>query len=266
MAATTSAAVTGSQPKALPVVKRQLVVFDFDWSLADQDTDRWVHECLAPELRRKQKALKGTMDGMDLFAGLLVDLHAKGVTPEQIKDSMRKMPFHPAMVRGVKDLKADKQTETVFFLLSNSNTVYIDTILDHQGLQPPHTEIFSEIVTNPAEFEPSGLLRLRRRLDPSGPQHNCKVGCGPNMCKGEELDAFLARHGGRESFERVVYVGDGGNDYCPVTRLGERDLAFVRRFRGLEKRIAKEGNVTATVWHWAGAWEVEGLLGHLRGV
>lgn len=37
--------------EALPSVKSQLVVFDFDWSLADQDTDRWVHEVLSPRLR-----------------------------------------------------------------------------------------------------------------------------------------------------------------------------------------------------------------------
>ena len=32
---------------------KQLVVFDFDWSFVDQDTDRWVFEVLSTELRRK---------------------------------------------------------------------------------------------------------------------------------------------------------------------------------------------------------------------
>lgn len=31
---------------------KQLVVFDFDWSFVDQDTDRWVFEVLSTELRR----------------------------------------------------------------------------------------------------------------------------------------------------------------------------------------------------------------------
>src|ERR1700728_4276205 len=44
--------------------------------------------------------------------------------------------------------------------------------------------LFEEIVTNPAEWDPSGLLKLRRRVDANGPQHTCKVGCSPNMCKG----------------------------------------------------------------------------------
>lgn len=99
---------------------------------------------------------------------------------------------------------------------------------------------FEEIITNPAEFLDSGLLQLKRRVDPSGEQHGCKVGCSANMCKGElfcigifskimlissasrtgeELDAFMARNGGWESWDRVVYVGDGGNDFCPLLRL-----------------------------------------------
>jgi pyridoxal phosphate phosphatase PHOSPHO2 len=31
---------------------RTLVVYDFDWSFVDQDTDRWVFEVLSTELRR----------------------------------------------------------------------------------------------------------------------------------------------------------------------------------------------------------------------
>lgn len=34
---------------------------------------------------------------------------------------------------------------------------------------------------------------------------------------GEELEAFLNRSG--YSFDRVVYVGDGSNDFCPILRL-----------------------------------------------
>lgn len=36
---------------------------------------------------------------------------------------------HPAMLRGVRDLKNRKDIDTTFLCLSNSNTVYIDTIL-----------------------------------------------------------------------------------------------------------------------------------------
>lgn len=262
------AQLAGKAP--LVPVKRQLVVFDFDWSLADQDTDRWVHESLAPHLRRRMKSLMPHMQFTDLCAMMLRELWAEGKTPEEIKEAMRGLPFHPGMVRGVKALKQDPEVDTTFFLLSNSNTVYIDTVLSARKLQPPEgPQVFTEIVTNPARFLPSGLLELKRRIPPAGEpgsrDHGCKVGCSANMCKGEELDAFIARHGGRDAFQRIVYVGDGGNDYCPVLRLGPQDVAFVRTGRGLENRIRNEGNLQAGIRWWAGAWEMEGLLGELHG-
>jgi pyridoxal phosphate phosphatase PHOSPHO2 len=83
------------------------------------------------------------------------------------------------MIRGVQDLKENSSPNTTFFCLSNANEVYIKTILQSKGLE----NLFEEIVTNPATWE-KDLLNLRRRVDPNGPQHNCAVGCSPNMCKG----------------------------------------------------------------------------------
>ncbi|KAF8210573.1 phosphatase phospho-type [Mycena galopus ATCC 62051] len=230
---------------------RQLVVFDFDWSMADQDTDRWVFEVNAPEIRRWLEDNEGKIQFTDMItsAQALRDAHAKGVTRQQLEDALRSMPFHPAMVRGITNLKA--AGNTTFFCLSNANSVYIDVILKQKGLLPA----FTEIVTNPAEWDPSGLLVLRRRVDPTGPQHACTVGCSANMCKGEELEAFFARHA--PTYDRVVYVGDGSNDFCPALRLRAQDMLLCRTFGGLHKRIAREGGLKCEVVYWTGAWEVE---------
>jgi len=190
-----------------------------------------------------------------IFAQSLREVHERGITKEQIETALKIMPFHPAMVRAVSNLKV--AGKTTFLCLSNSNSVFISTILQDKKL----TGLFHEIVTNPAEWEQSGLLNLRRRVDPKGPQHSCKVGCSPNMCKGEELDAFLERHG--VHFDRIVYVGDGSNDFCPVLRLRSQDLVLCRNFRGLSKRISREGGLQCQVKYWSGAWEVEEIFSKL---
>ncbi|KAG2106529.1 putative phosphatase-domain-containing protein [Suillus cothurnatus] len=221
----------------MATIKTQLVVFDFDWSMADQDTDRWIFEVLAPDIRRKIKTLKESVQWTDLIAQSLQEIHARGRTREEIEHTLRQMPFvTPAMVRGVTNLKGGSNPTTTFFCLSNANSVFINTILESKGLQ----NLFEEIVTNPAEFEPSGLLKLRRRVDPNGPQHSCTVGCSPNMCKGEELAAFLERH--KPGYDRHL------------------DMVLCRRFRGLEGRISREGGHQCQVKYWAGAWEVEEIF------
>ncbi len=33
------------------------------------------------------------------------------------------------------------------------------------------------------------------------------------------MEAFFSKHGGLDKFEKVVYIGDGGNDFCPLLRM-----------------------------------------------
>ncbi|KAI9572325.1 phosphatase phospho-type [Boletus coccyginus] len=248
--------------------KKQLVVFDFDWSMADQDSDRWVFEVLAPDIRRKMRDRTRepgqTVQWTDLVAECLRELShpERGVHKPDIEHALRQIPFHPAMKRGIQHLKDPNSLDTTLFILSNANTFFINTILQHQGIR----ECFDTIITNPADFtsENPHRLVLRRRVGPDDPPHNCQVGCEENMCKGQELARYLDAH--RESnteFDRVVYVGDGNNDFCPVLRLRSQDVVLCRRFRGLEHRIAGErakgpsSRLSCTVEYWSGAWEVE---------
>lgn len=44
----------------------RLVVFDFDWSMVDQDTDRWIFEINALGIRRKMEDLEDKVQWTDL--------------------------------------------------------------------------------------------------------------------------------------------------------------------------------------------------------
>lgn len=248
-------------------IERQLIVFDFDWSMADQDTDRWVFEVLAPDLRRQMKNLKDKIQWTDLVAQSLREAHSRGITREQIENSLRIMPFHPAMIRAVTNLNS--RGKSTFLCLSNSNSIFISTILNSKSFETQQQQqslstLFTEIITNPATWQ-DDLLVLDRRIHSSSPhQHNCQIGCSPNMCKGEELTAFLDRHG--QDFDRIIYVGDGSNDFCPILRLRDQDTVFCRVKRGLSERIEKEAEkegLKCQIQYWAGAWEIEEMLDKL---
>ena len=92
---------------------------------------------------------------------------------------------------------------------------------------------------------------------------------------GEEFEAFLERH--QPGFDQIIYVGDGGNDYCPALRLRRyvqwiladyvysrtfysQDTVLCRRLKGLEGRIERHGlkdGLKCQVRKWTEAWEVE---------
>ncbi|EOQ99334.1 Inorganic pyrophosphatase 1 [Wallemia ichthyophaga EXF-994] len=239
-------------------MSRKLVTFDFDWSLSEQDTDRWVFEVLDPIKRRQMKSLKSSIQWTDLVALKMKELHDDGKSREEIENALKVMPFHPAMKRALENLK-HRNPDVDLVILSNSNEVYIRTILQDKKI----LHLFDAIITNKAEWSSSGCLNVSRRVDPNGPQHGCSVGCSPNMCKGEELESYVAAKGGWDAYNQVFYVGDGGNDYCPLLHLRSQDTALARYPRPLINRIEKEGNLKCSVVKWVGAWEVEEILDKL---
>ncbi|WVN86475.1 uncharacterized protein L203_101639 [Cryptococcus depauperatus CBS 7841] len=242
-------------------MSKQLVVFDFDWSFVDQDTDRWVFEVLSTELRRlmytRELAVTGMQCTPDIANDTMKDLYDRGFKKEQVLEALRILPFHPAMKRAVTSLQ-ERSSETRFLCLSNSNEIYISTILEKHGL----TDLFADVITNPAHWSKSAPdhLIIGRRIPATEPPHGCSVGCLANMCKGKELEDYLASHGGRESYKRIVYVGDGSNDFCPVLRMRQSDLALVREGFPLSGRIKKEGEkagLKVDVKYWNQAWQVD---------
>lgn len=121
------------------------------------------------------------------------------------------------------------------------------------------THLFENVITNPAHWA-GDRLHIGRRLPADGPQHTCKVGCLANMCKGDELDAWLAAHGGKDAYEKIVYVGDGGNDFCPLLRMRKGDVACVRKDMELHGRIKEEGEkegLGVEVKLWDQAWVID---------
>nr|WRH23626.1 NAD binding domain [Naematelia aurantialba] len=241
---------------------KQLVVFDFDWSFVDQDTDRWVFEVLSTPHRRLLQDRKSGATGVqctpDVVDQTMGDLAEAGFTRDDVLGALRILPLHPAMKRAVLGLK-DRRPETVFICISNSNEVYIQTILEEHGL----TGLFDTVITNPAAWSSAAPNRLHvgRRLPASAAPHGCTVGCLDNMCKGDELDAYVAAHGGRDAFQRITYVGDGGNDFCPLLRMRKGDWACVRTpGYELEERIRNEGDkcgLQVDVKLWDQAWRID---------
>ncbi|PLW24518.1 hypothetical protein PCASD_07483 [Puccinia coronata f. sp. avenae] len=251
----------------------QLVVFDFDWSLVDQDTDRYLFEVLDPSLRLLLAERKKTMQWTDNVADCLMRLADRGFTQAQIAGAFGTLPLHPAMKRAIEALygavssagvKSEEGAEVAsdLLILSNSNAMFIQLVLQHHGLLD---RFDGAVITNPAHWDPQepNRLLLRRKVGPQDTPHGCTLGCSANMCKAAELLAYL--DGQKKSFDRIAYVGDGDNDYCPISRvLKAGDVALVRSRRELARRIETEtsnGNaLSCRVMLWEGAWEVEQIV------
>ncbi len=142
-------------------------------------------------------------------------------------------------LEGIRELGGD------IIIISDSNSFFIDHLLEKKEVK----HLVDYIFTNPAEFAPDGSLRL-------SPYHlntECHLS-GINLCKGRVLDEFLKEK--NASFAFLGYVGDGSNDFCPMLRLKESDLAFARSgenfaIASVIRQRAKEGlTLKAQVVWW----------------
>jgi len=155
-----------------------VVVFDFDKTIIDVDSDNWVVDSLG--LTEEFERLLPTMPWNTLMDAMMGELHARGRTLADVAAALRAAPIDPrvpAAIRAAAALGCDLR------VLSDANAFFIETVLEHHGLRG----CFTEVNTNPSRVDAAAGGRLR--IEPyhdfiRGAPHGCGVGtCPPNMCK-----------------------------------------------------------------------------------
>ncbi|EOY27093.1 Pyridoxal phosphate phosphatase-related protein [Theobroma cacao] len=171
-----------------------VVVFDFDKTIIDYDSDNWVVDELGFS---------------DLFNQFL---------PTMPWNSFMRTPIH---YRVVPAIKAAHALGCELRIVSDANLFFIEKILEYLGLK----EYFSEINTNPGFVDEEGRLRIFSYHDFNKCSHGCNL--SPlNMCKGMIIERIQASLEGKK---KIIYLGYGSGDYCPSLRLGEADCMMPRK-------------------------------------
>ncbi|KAM0903600.1 hypothetical protein ACQ4PT_018559 [Festuca glaucescens] len=112
-----------------------------------------------------------------LIDTVMGELHARGKTLHDVAEVLRAAPIDPHVVA----IKAAYGLGCDLRVLSDANRFFIETILDHHGLQG----YFSEVNTNPSRVDADGRLRISPHHDFHVGPYGCGLGtCPPNMCKG----------------------------------------------------------------------------------
>ena len=165
-----------------------------------------------------------------------------------------RLRVHSEATKALHAVKAAANTDAI--IISDANSVFIDCILQECGV----ADVFRTVLTNPATFSSGGQLSVAWHHT-----HHCQRCSGtPNMCKGGNpkdclrilfhvcfplgtiLRGYLEISS--EEYSKVVYVGDGRNDLCPLLQLNSGDVGIVRKGYSLEKALARGSHdVKATI-------------------
>ncbi|CAL9118135.1 unnamed protein product [Musa acuminata var. zebrina] len=232
-----------------------IVVFDFDKTIIDCDSDNWVIDDLGGTQLFDQ--MLQTMPWNSAMDRVMGALHSQGRTVDEITASLRRAPLPAHTVAAV---KAAYALGCELRIVSDANRFFIETILEHHGLGT----YFSEINTNPGYVDEEGRLRILPYHDFNTSSHGCGL-CPPNMCKSTIIERIQAS-ASLEGRKRFIYLGDGKGDYCPALRLSEEDYVMPRKNHpAWELILANPRALRAEIHGWGDAEELEEVLLRLIG-
>ncbi|KAM9305771.1 pyridoxal phosphate phosphatase PHOSPHO2 [Gastrophryne carolinensis] len=206
-----------------------LLVFDFDHTIINDNSDTWIVQC-APD-KKLPNMLKNSYEKgkwTEYMGRIFTYLGEQGIREEDMKRIMIAIPYTPGMTELLHFIGQNKDRFDCI-IISDSNTIFIDWILTHANVQ----SVFNQVFSNPAAFDGLGNLTVQNFH-----VHHC-TSCPMNLCKRKVLEEFVAKQSAASvRYSKIVYIGDGSNDLCPVTFLKKGDVAMPREGYSLQKRIA----------------------------
>lgn len=226
-----------------------VVVFDFDKTIIEWDSDDWVITKLgaADAFNR----LRPTMRWNSLMDRMMGELHAQGRSAEDIRECLRSAPLDAHVLSAIRTASA---LGCDLKVVSDANSFFIETVLEHHGV----LGCFSEINTNPACVDTDGRLRISPFHDPTSSPHGCSL-CPENMCKGKIIEGIQATDSAKN--KQFIYIGDGKGDYCPSLKLREGDYVMPKEKYPLWNLIRSNPQlIKAEVHSWNSGEELERIL------
>ena len=220
---------------------RQALIFDYDWSLINCNSDTFIFEKLWPErpevVQEIYPSIGQWTKSVDRALALLYE-EKKDMTIDAILDCVAQVPVQEHMLEAVQYARA---RGVHLYIVSDANTAFIEAFLRRQGI----LDYFEAVISNHALLD---CFRFQvepyHNFDTNTP-HGCPL-CPPNMCKGQILEEKIDFR----QYAKVVYVGDGGGDFCPSTCLQAGSVVLARSEYPLAKKLADKPPV-AVVKEWS---------------
>lgn len=218
----------------------ELVVFDFDETIVDCNSDTFINE-LSSDGRIPEDIINKYYDHNNwtqYMKQVLNYLHKCGVTEENIRNCLQRMPLIDGIKELICNLKNCGPQRFELIIISDANTVFIGQALEFHQID----KAFRKVFTNPAKFDGRGCLQIEEYHS----QDWCDISAH-NLCKGYVLMEYINKRKEEDGivFSRISYVGDGKNDMCPSFRLSKNDRVFARNGFPLHKRLANNQELKA---------------------
>ncbi|KAG4079135.1 hypothetical protein HA402_001106 [Bradysia odoriphaga] len=221
---------------------KYLAAFDFDHTIVNDNSDIVARDLIPKSFTIPDdvKQLYSTEHGWTQYmAEIFKILHESNVSKNEIIAAITAINEVTGIIELIRNL-VEMNFEII--IISDSNMEFIRCWCEANGI----TKLIEKVYTNPANFTEHGLLTIQ----PFHKQTTCSMS-QMNLCKGQVLDEHIARKAADGiKFDKVFYMGDGRNDYCPITRLRTEDFGCARVGFKLAQLLAESAVVKAETLLW----------------
>ncbi|KAM9861324.1 pyridoxal phosphate phosphatase PHOSPHO2 isoform 2-T3 [Aulostomus maculatus] len=133
---------------------KTLMVFDFDHTVVDDNSDTWVIRCLPGQTLPDNVKNSYRKGHWTEFMGRVMNyIGDQEVSPDRVRSVMETIPFTAGMADLLTFISEQKNAIDCI-IISDANTMFIDWILHAAGLQAAVDRVF----TNPAKFNDLGYM------------------------------------------------------------------------------------------------------------
>lgn len=238
--------------------KKILLIFDLDETIVDQDSIYEQAKMTLSEEDYKRIIEIDKFDYYDAFNYFFKKEKEIGLNLNDINSNLEKLALSPKMVELFDYIRQNKSKYDLLLLSGD-----IDYVVKYVCKYHNILDLFSYIICNKAEIQDDKAERAIYVPRDQFP-HDCDL-CISSQCKGLELEKFLKD----KNYEKILFVCDGGNDYCPAKKIMKKgDVVFPRDGHRFLERIKNEdlkNELTCDIVPWKTGDDIINKLKEING-
>ena len=206
------------------------MIFDFDQTIIDDDSTSFIIKLLENSDFHENDLYKKHINTkwVEYVQDLLNRINNQKINITKIQNIFNKIKVTNGFLNLFNHLK---ENENIFesIILSNSNNLFINWWATNRNIP------IKQIIANKAEAVSNTLIKIW-----NDQKSTCKY-C-PDLCKKMCLEEYVKD----KQYKKLIYVGDGENDFCPAQVLDKGDYLFIRNKFPLHQMLSKtmSSNVT----------------------
>ena len=209
---------------------KNLIIFDLDFTILSENSDHVILDLLSDKSREEVKEIEKTSrNWAKHMQKVFLKMKEENVNIEQVKNIIDNIKFNDGF-NELFSIISENKDKVDSIIVSGANTLFLKWVISRHNL----SNIFDTYYSNPAEEHNDYLIKIDQTNI-----HNCE-NCDDSQCKRIVVDQYIKNK--NLKYERIFYLGDGNNDYCPALLFNEKDYLFPRENFPLFNKLFTKNN------------------------